>query len=217
MKKDYWWAPLAGVAFVLVAIASFAIGGEPPEASKPAQEIADFYADNKSSVMVGAALVGVAGTLLIFFAGVLRRELRKAEGESGTLSLVAFAGAVILATGVAIDATLLFAMAEAADDVQPAQLQTLQALWDNDFMPMALGLQVFLLASGLSIVRHGALASWMGWVAIVIAVTAVTPAGFIAFMGGALWIVAASIMLALRGRGAAAAEPTAPPAVATPA
>jgi hypothetical protein len=209
MKKDYWWAPLTGVAFVVVAIVAFAVGGEPPGADEPAQSIANHYRDNDTAAMVGAALIGVAGTLLIFFAGFLRRALHEAEGESGVLSLVAFAGAVVLATGVAIDAMLTFAMAEAADKIQPAQLQTLQAVWDNDFMPMALGLQVFLLAAGLSIVRHGALATWMGWLAIVLAVTAITPAGFIAFMGGALWVLAASVMLALRARGAAA-QPSAP-------
>ena len=214
MKSDHWWAPLTGVAFVLVVAVSFALGGEPPEASKPAQEIATFYRDNDTSLMFAAALTGIAGTLLIFFAGYLRRELRAAEGEGGVLSLIAFAGAVILATGLAIDGMITFAMAEASDRIQPAQLQTLQALWDNDFLPMALGLQVLFLAAGLSIVRHGALAAWMGWLAIVLGVTALTPAGFIAFMGGAIWVLIASTMLALRARGAAA-HPSAP--VASPA
>ena len=209
MKSDHWWVPLTGIAFVVVAIASFIVGGEPPGADDGAQKVADFYRDNESSVMFGAALVGVAATLLVFFAGYLRRELRRAEGEDGMLSLVAFAGAVILAVGVAIDATLLFAMAEAAEDVQPAQLQTMQAIWDNDFLPMALGVGVFLLASGLSIVRHGALAAWMGWIAIVLGVTAMTPAGFAAFMGGGVWILIASTMLALRAR-SAPAQPGAP-------
>jgi hypothetical protein len=210
MKTDHWWVPLTGVAFVVVAIASFIVAGEPPDAGHSAQEIANFYSDNESSLMIGGVLTGIAGTLLIFFAGYLRRELHAAEGENGVLSLIAFSGAVVLALGAAIDATIMFAMADASDKVAPAQLQTLQVLWDNDFIPMALGTQVFLFASGLSIVRHGALAAWMGWVAIVLGVLALTPVGFAAFLGGALWIMTASLMLAMRARGAAA-KPATPP------
>ena len=200
MKTDHWWAPLAGVGFVLVAILGFIVSGEPPEASKPAQEIADFYRDNDSSVTIGAALLGVAATLLVFFAGVLRRELRRAEGEGGTLSLIAFGGAAIFAVGAGIDGTILFALAEASDDLQPAQIQTVQAVWDNDFLPMAIGLQVLFLATGLSILRHGALPKWLGWIAVILGVVAVTPIGFVAFMVGGIWILIVSIVLAMRGR-----------------
>lgn len=212
MDRDQWWAPLVGAAFVLLVITGFAVGGEPPGAEDGAQKVASFYLENDTKLMVSGALIGVAATMLVFFAGVLRRELRKAEGEGGTLSLIAFAGALILAVGAAIDAMLLFVMAEAADKIAPAQLQTIQAIWDNDFLPMAVGVQVFMLAAGLSIVRHGALAKWLGWMAIVIGVIAITPAGFVSFMAGGIWILIVSGTLALRGRPAAARPAAAPPA-----
>jgi hypothetical protein len=197
-----WWAPLTGIAFIVVAIVGFAIGGEPPDADSPAQEIVDHYVDNEGSVMAGAVLGGIAASLLIFFAGYLRKVLSAAEGPGGVLSAVALVGAVILAVGAALDATLSFALAETADDIEPASVQTLQALWDNDFMPFAIGNQVFLLASGLSVVRHGALPKWLGWVAIVLGVIAVTPIGFAAFIGGAIWIAIVSVILSLRLRSA---------------
>ena len=216
MKSDHWWAPLTGVAFLVVVIIGVVVMGQPPDSNHPAAEIANFYRDNESSIQLSAALITLAVLLLIFFAGYLRRELRQAEGEGGVLSLVAFSGALVLAVGAAFDATIAFAMADAADHIQPAQMQTLQALWDNDFMPMALGTTVLLLAAGLSIVRHRALAPWMGWVAIVLAVIGLTPAGFVAFLGGGVWIAVASVMLALRARGSAAAK-QATPSVVSPA
>jgi hypothetical protein len=197
-----WWAPLTGVAFIVVAIVGFAIGGEPPGADSPAQEIVDHYVDNEGSVMAGAVLGGIAASLLIFFAGYLRKVLSAAEGPGGVLSAVVLVGAAILAVGAALDATLSFALAETADDIEPASVQTLQALWDNDFMPFAIGNQIFLFASGLSIVRHGALPKWLGWVAIVLGVIAVTPIGFAAFIGGAIWIAIVSVILSLRLRSA---------------
>jgi hypothetical protein len=199
-----WWAPLTGVAFIVVAIVGFAIGGEPPDADSPVEEIVDHYVDNDSSVMFGAALGGIAATLLIFFAGYLRKVLRAAEGEGGVLSAVALVGATILAVGAALDATISFALAETAEDIEPTSVQTLQALWDNDFMPFAVGSQVFFLAAGLSVVRHGALPKWLGWVAIVLALVSITPIGFIAFIGGAIWIAIVSVILSLRLRSATA-------------
>jgi hypothetical protein len=212
MRKD-WWTPLTGVAFLIVLIVAFVVGGEPPGADDPVLEIVEHYVDNKDSVIAGAVLSGVAAVLLLFFAGTLRAVLRQAEGPGGVLSAVAFAGAIILATGAAIDGTLSFAMAEAAEDVNPVAIQSLQALWDNDFLPLAVGTMTLLLASGLSILRHGALPKWLGWVAIAFALISMTPLGFIGFLGAALWVVAISVILTLRYRreGAGGAGPEAPP------
>jgi hypothetical protein len=207
-----WLVPLTGVGFVVVAIIGFIVGGEPPGADDPVQEIVEHYVDNEGSVMIGAGLVGIAAALLIFFAGYLRRVLRAAEGEGGTLSAVALVGAAVMAVGVSIDATISFALAEAAEDVDPTAVQALQALWDNDFMPIAVGSTVFLLASGISILQHAALPKWLGWAAILFGIVSLTPAGFIGFLGGALWILAVSVILSRRARPA----PTPPPPPATP-
>ena len=134
-------------------------------------------------MQIGARLATIAGAALVFFFGYVRKVLRAAEGENGMLSLVAFVGAVIVATGIAIDSTIAFALAEAADDIEPVAVQSLEALWDNDFFPIALGTTVMLSATGLSIVRHGALPKWLGWIAIVLGVVSVTPVGFVAFLG----------------------------------
>jgi hypothetical protein len=212
-----WWTPLAGVLFVVLLIASFVVGGEPPDFDDPAAEIVEHYVDNEGSIIAGAILSGLAAATLIFFAGIFRRVLRAAEGENGTLSLVAFAGALMIAVGGAFDATLSFAIVESADDIEPTSVQTLQALWDNDFMPLAVGNLVFLLASGLSILRHAAVSKWFGWVAVVVAVLSITPVGFVAFVVAALWVIVLSIVLTLQARAEGGTAPPPPPAATMPA
>ena len=206
--RNEWLIPLTGVAFVVLAIITIVIsGGEPPEAKEGAQKIVDHYVDNKDEIQISALISTIAAAALIFFFGYVRKVLRAAEGENGMLSLVAFGGALILATGIAIDSTISFALSEAAKDIDPAAVQALQALWDNDWMPFALGTAVLLLANGLSIVRHGALPKWLGWIAIVLGVIGVTPIGFVAFLGSAVWVLIVSVMLAMRARAAAAPPP----------
>jgi len=199
-NKNEWLVPLTGVAFIVVGIISFIIGGEPKSADDPVQEIVDFYVDNKDSVMIGAFIGVGASVLLIFFANYLRKVLRAAGGEGETLSLVSFIGLVVVAIGFAIDGTILVALAEAADDIEPTSVQTLQALWDNDFLPIQLGVLTFLWSTGIAVVRTGALPKWLGWVMIVLAVAGVTPIGFVAAIGTALLVLVISIMLSLRAR-----------------
>jgi len=182
-------------------IVGFVLGGEPPDVTEDsAREIVDFYADNKDAKMVGAALAAIAGTLFVFFGGYLRQVLLEAEGPGGILSSVAFAGMIIFAAGIAIDSTITFGLAETADDIDPAAVQALGALYNYDFVVFAMGLQIFLLATGLSVLRHGALPKWIGGIAIVLAVIAVTPLGFFAFLGSGLLILLISVMLALQER-----------------
>jgi hypothetical protein len=200
-----WMIPLTGVLFVLLLILSFIVGGEPPDADEPVQEIVDHYVDNKDEIWLGAG-IGVAAALsLLFFAAYLRKVFRAAEGPGGMLSPLVLAAATIIAVGAGVDMTISVALAEAADDIDPIAVQSLQALWDNDFVPIQIGILLLLLSSGLSIVRYGALPKWLGWVAIVVAVIGITPIGFAAFPLGGLWLLTVSILLAVRTRSAAAA------------
>ena len=201
-RSKEWLVPLTGVAFVVIVIVGFMISGEPKSADEPVGEIIDFYVDNKDSVEIGAISAAVAGLLLIFFGAYLRQVLHAAAGEGEILSLVSFVGLVLVAMGFAIDATISFALAEAADDVDPAAVQALQALWDNDFVPIILGVLAFLWATGISILQSGALPRWMGWVMLVLGIVGVTPIGFVAAIGAAILVLVLSILLSVRARSA---------------
>lgn len=202
-----WLVPLSGVGFILVVLAGFIIlGDEPPEAKDGGQEIIDYYSDNKDEVMVGSILLALALVLLVhFFAHV--NKLVSIASQTGTmLPTVAIVGAGIFATGGAIDATLQFALAEAADDIDPTAAQAIQAIWDNDFIPFVVGLSLMMLSTGIGVLRTGILPKWLGWVAVAAgAFVFAGPIGFIALPVSALWILIVSVMLTMRARSGAAA------------
>jgi hypothetical protein len=206
VKKDLLLA-LTGVVFIAILVISFVVGGEPPETDDGAQEIVEFYVDDKDSVMAGAFLSALAAIVLVFFANYLRTVFHGTRAAATIL-----VGAAIVAVGAAFDSTLSFAMAETADDLEPASVQTLQALWDNDFIPFMVGMAVFLASLGVSIVRTAVLPKWLGWVTLAIALISVAgPIGFIAFPLTALLILVLSVWLALRAQRAGA-----PPSAAAP-
>ena len=197
-----WLVPLTGGAFIVLCIVSFIVGCEPKSADEPVGEIVNFYVDNKDSVEAGA-FIGVAATvLLVFFGAYLRRFLRAGAGEGEMLSLISFVGIAIVAVGFAIDTTILIALSEAADDINPIAVQSLQALWDNDFVPLALGVLLFLWGTGLSVIRSGVLPKWLGWVMLVLGVLGLTPIGFVSAVGAAILVLVLSILLSVRARSA---------------
>jgi len=124
------------------------------------------------------------------------------------LSILPLIALAIVAIAGAIDGMLMFAAAEAVDDVPAAEIQTIQAIWDNDFLPFIVGVLVFNWSVGLAVLRSGALPKWLGWWGIVFGVvTLAGPIGFIGALGAALWIIIASIVLSMQARRPAAAQP----------
>jgi hypothetical protein len=202
MDNRSWLQPLTGVLFIVVLIVGFALGGEPPDASEdPIQEVVDFYVDNENSVFIGGILQAVGGALLIFFCGYLYKRLRAAGAEGS--AAVAFAGLIALAVGIALDGTISITLTELVNgDEEPNEgaVQALSVLWNNDFLPLALGMIVFLWGTGFAIVRHGGLPTWMGWVAIVAGITAISPAFPVAAIVAALLVLVSSIMFSMQER-----------------
>ena len=206
MDRSYVrWLPLTGILFIALAITGFIVGGEPPDAAgNSADEIVQFYTDNQDRVMASIIILSVATVLFVFFASHLRSVLDRGDGEDGMFSRIAFVGAVVFAVGAAVDGTLLIAISEAAGEIEPAQIETLQAFWDNDFLPLAMGIVLFTLGSGISIVLHKSLPVWLGWIAIVLGIVGMTPIGWVAFMGTGVWILIVSVMLLMSQRKVAA-------------
>lgn len=203
-SRREWLVPITGIGFVVLALVSFLVQGEPPGTDDSTAKVADHFKDDADKIMAGAAVQALACTFFVFFAAYLRKVLREAEGEGGILSAAAFGGALVFATGLAADATLMFAMADAAEDVPAATVQTMNAIYSGWFLPMAVGLQVFLVAVAISVLRHGALPTWLGWIAVVLAIVSVTPLGFVAFLAMAIWIPIVAVLLSRRERAATA-------------
>lgn len=199
-RSNDWLAPLTGVVFVVVLAVTLILGGEGVDPKDGAEEVVQYYSDNEGEVMASGFLGGFAVILFLFFAGWLRKVLREAEGPGGVLSAVSLAGAIVFAVGGAVASTLSIALAESFDDIDPTALEALNAISWNYFIPFAAGFSVFLLATGISAVRHGALPPWLGWSAIVLGIATYTPAGFFAFLLGLAWVLVASVLLTMRAR-----------------
>jgi hypothetical protein len=115
---------------------------------------------------------------------------------------------VLAAVGFGILAFVHYALADAGDSAKTiGTTQVLNVLDNTDFIPVAAGVGVLVLAAGLSAVRHGGLPRWLGWIGVVVGILAFTPAGFFAFLASGIWIAVVGIALTQARRSAAAASP----------
>ena len=193
------YAPLTGLLFVVLVIAAVIVGGESPGANDGIGEVLKYWQDNDEKAVAASVIAAYSAVALIWFAGVWRAALAAGEGGPARLANTAFAGLIVMALGWSMLIAFNFLAAETVDDVEPQVTQTFSALQSDFFFPLAIGLAVFLLASGLAIGRGAVAPAWLGWVAVVLGVLAVTPAGFFALLAGLIWIAAISIVLFRRG------------------
>jgi hypothetical protein len=137
----------------------------------------------------------------LFFAGYWRAVLKRLH-PSGRLSAdVALAGAVVAATGLAVQSLIRAALAEAAQtsEFSDQALQSLNALDGWSFYPFAIGLSTFVLASGLALVREGRFAPLLGWAAVVVGVLGLVPiVGLFAVLLSGIWVLIISVTLFAR-------------------
>jgi hypothetical protein len=189
------YAPLTGIAAVAIAVVAFIVGGESPAADDSTQEVIEFYAENDDANQWAAALLSLAAAFLVWFGGTLRATLRRGDDDAGRLAAIAFGGFLALAVGMTAFAGFTFAAADTVGDVPPEVTQTLSVLNSDFFFIAAMGNLVALVAAGIAIVRHGALPSGLGWVAVILGALSITPVGFFAILAGLVWIVIVSVVM----------------------
>jgi hypothetical protein len=210
------FAPLAGIAFLAILVVAIILGGgDTPNADDSIRTIKAYYADNDDKVMLGDGLGSIAVLFLVWFAASLRRTVYRVEGGDGRLATLILVGGAAAATGAWVVFGIDFAVADVSDDVGGVALQSLNALNNSFFLPLAGGWALFMLASGFAIVKTGALPRAFGWIALVLGVTGVTPIGFFSLLIGLLWVGVVSVLLYMREGRPAAAEP--PPTATAPA
>lgn len=203
-----WFPPFTGIIFVvLVVLITILLGQGQDATKKTAQEVVQHYKDHSTRETIGALLVVYASMIMLFFGSWLRRVLRDAEGPGGILSAVAFGGAVAFAAGAAVSGSIHLALPDLADDIDPVALQAINGIDYDMFFFFPVGLGTLVLATGISVVRHGAFPKWFGWLSVVLGVLFFTPVFFIIFFIGPLYFLVLSILgirAALRGDAAPA-------------
>ena len=191
------WGPLAGVLSALLFVASFVLGNSTPDDNKSGQYVIQWYTTHHNRQMLGDLLVGLAMFFLVVFAATLARHVRRGDRWIATGAL---GGAVAAALGLTAIVGFDMVLATNTKNLTPASAQTLNLLQNDFFLPVVLGFALFAVLGGLAVVTGRILPPWMGWVLFAIGIAAlVPPISWFALLGTMLWVLVASIWMAVQG------------------
>ena len=211
------WERLAaatGIVFVVLSVIALVAGGQAPRPDDPDQEIVSYFVDNRSGLLFQAYLFGLASIFFLWFVGSLRSHLRRAEGETGRLSAVAFGGGVATVATFFLGTSLSAALAFRVAQTDPGVAVALFHVGSQAFTLSSFTAVVLVAAASVVIIRTGALPSWLGWLGGLLSL-AFLVSGFAVFVesgplasGGAygyivfgvffLWVLLASMLLVQR-------------------
>lgn len=192
-------APLSGAVFVALLTAGISILGGSPQTDASAGAISSYYSSHQGTVTTSVILLTLASIVGLFFFHTLRQTTGTTLEGRG-LGDLAFAGAILFALAGVLTAGCLAALTDMPTGTDAAAVQALSLLQnDLDQSVEAAGIAVLFLAFGAAILRGRALPAALGWAAILIGVAAATVVlTMFAFMAAGLWIVATSMILAIR-------------------
>jgi hypothetical protein len=203
--------PLTGVVFAVLAAAAFATAAGAPSTTASGGRVIAFYEAHGSSAQASDYLWMLAFAFLLLFAGSLRSFLRRAPAAEALSSLV-LAGAAVLAAGAGVYFGFDYTLATTSGHLAPAAAQALNVLALKLFLPVSAGGFVFGIASGLAILRGAQLPKWLGWLAILIGLATVTPAGLAGIVALIFWTAIVSVLVWRRSESHGHALPADAPA-----
>jgi hypothetical protein len=116
----------------------------------------------------------LAGFVFLHFAGTMRSVLGRAETTgrgSAQLARVAFAGALTGIVGMCIAIVMISSATSEGADADPVVSRAVATASAGPFLVSAMGFAALLMAAGLLTLHTGVFARWIGFVALVGAVS----------------------------------------------
>lgn len=162
-----------GVLFAVLLVAGFFAAPTPPHIDDSVAKITSYFTDNRTRVLTGALLNGLAGMFFLAFVGHLRHVLTRAErGTEALAPVLTIAGTAlaVLALASALPSMMLAIMA-GQGSLEDAGL--VRALYDANWLCLGfIGLvgALFLASAGYAMVKGELIRPWLGWLGLAVAV-----------------------------------------------
>jgi hypothetical protein len=213
MSKQRWEqiGAAGGILFVILQLAGQAliqVGGAEPAFTAPAGEIMSFFmARDPMLARIGGFLSNLSAIAILFFLGTLWAALSRREESPSWMSMVVF-GSGIAAVAVTLGGGgWELALLRIDEGLDPATARMLFDQGNLNFAVFWVPLASMLLATGVAVIRDGALPGWFGWFSLIASIallvsrafwTAPSGMAFIGYMLFWIWLIIASILLIRR-------------------
>ena len=199
----------SGAVFVGLIVVSHFLVPAPPASDAAAGDIRAYFTSHHDALLAGALLSLIALPFFLGFLATLRADLAHAEGGEGIATTVLFGAALVLAGLALARTTLMAGMTQRIVDDGDQVMKGVYTLSLLAQAPLAIAGAAFLAAGSAVMVHTGRVARWLGWAGYGVAACSVVAAcaivlrdttplgvfGLIGFLGFALWVLAASVLM----------------------
>ena len=156
------WARGSGIAFVVLTVIAFLVGGEAPTVTDSTEDVISYYDGSRGQVLVSSLCFGL-GLLFFLWFGAAVSNLMRQSGEGRVAGMVtaattAFVTIQLVLTG--IGASLAYSVAGQGDEGVVKALFDLQ--WALDLFA-ALPSAGFFLATSLGLMRLRLAPAWLAF------------------------------------------------------
>ena len=197
------WTPASGVAFVVLFVVAFIVGGD--EIGNSDAEIVAYYGDGgtRASEIAAFFLVVVAVLFFLWFVSALRDRLSSVEAAPKSLSTLAFgagvATAVLLVAALALFTVVSFEI-EFRDEFQldPNLARLIETAGILLFTGAVMFASVLVTATSVLALRTAVLPNWLGWLGLPVAVALLLAIFFFPFFVLLAWVLVVSVTLIVR-------------------
>jgi hypothetical protein len=201
-------AAAGGLIGVALSVGGFAVIGAAGFAAQPGastQDIARILDEGSAGVAVAGIYIDTLGSLFfILFIARLWAALRQAEGQPAWLSVTVFGSGILMVVAGLGDKIAYYAIVLAADsDLGAEAVAPLYYIVAGSFLLFQTFGGLFLLVTGVTVLRTGALVPWLGWAGVIVGAAAIVTGavpgpGFLVFPFFVLTIAALSVALLRR-------------------
>jgi hypothetical protein len=191
-------APLTGVLFGVLLLASFAVDPN-TDFMPPPDAVVNHVSNSPGAVMASGYLRALAAAALIWFAGSLYRSLHENDDDQGRLSTLGVAGAGLAAALTAVGAVATVAAAErvwVAGSIDPGSATTLldlAGIATGNGAPIGFALMIG--AAGIVWLRTERMPRWAAWTSVVLAVALLSPYAWVVLAVVLLWVPAVGVAI----------------------
>ena len=204
MEHDRWqrWSPLSGVVFAVLFLAALGVSGSGP--GETPEAVAEWYADegNRGAAFLVFFLFAAAALAFLWFLGLLRGVLARAEGDPGRWTAVGFAAGVASATLLLAAASLYVAPAVTAGDddfsFDPSTAETFTNAGFALLVSSTMAGALLVLATSIVAHRTGVLPAWLALGGFVVAAILLFAIFFLPLFVWLAWVLAVSVVLVVR-------------------
>ncbi|MGH2995933.1 MAG: hypothetical protein ACRDON_06145 [Gaiellaceae bacterium] len=204
MRPDPWqrWAPLSGIAYVVLLLVAFGIAGD--GAGDEPGDVRAYYADaaNRDREILVFFLLVAAALAFVWFLGMLRGALVRAEGEPARWTALGFGAGTASATLLLASASLFVAPGAAATQEEFPLDPATANMFSNAGYALLVGsvmvAALLVVAASIVALRTALLPRWSALSGFLVAAAQLFAIFFFPIFVWLGWVLAVSAILILR-------------------